>query len=54
LQKRGLIKYVKGRTLLPTSVDEMTAFYDFHMKMTGTEVKITMMTEHIARMNVNQ
>jgi hypothetical protein len=31
-RERGLVEYVKSRTTLPTSVDEMTASYDEKMK----------------------
>jgi hypothetical protein len=35
VQKQGLVEYVKGCTMLPTDVDEMTAFHNFVMRMSN-------------------
>jgi len=51
IQSRDLVHLVRRRTTLPTSVDEMNAFYDFHMKMVNMQTDP--MAARFARMRMN-
>jgi hypothetical protein len=51
IQNSDLVDVVRRRTTLPTSVDEMNAFYDFHMKMVNMQTDP--MAARFARMRMN-
>jgi len=51
IQSSDLVDVVRRRTTLPTSVDEMNAFYDFHMKMVNMQTDP--MAARFARMRMN-
>ena len=51
IQSSDLVDVVRRRTTLPTSVDEMNAFYDFHMKMVNMQTDP--MAARFARLRMN-